>query len=176
MNQTHSYPHSVIELLTGSEPSVSPLFHLEVSSSTRYISLVELDAPLLYDASVEMFDRVRKLLITCSSVLRVTVGAYRFADNPENNFSQELLHTVRSEVNNVAAMLDLDPNSQLEYSDRAQLIFDSLKASFYSPEGDSPVDYEFEDGQLMVPRVVKQKNMNLTFFHATVNDAVPAGL
>lgn len=160
---------NVIELYTGSKPSVSPFSRLDVSSTTWYIFLAELDAPLLNNMSPKSFERVKNFLITCSSVLWVTSGAYRFAESPEQNISQGLLRTVRSEVTNVAATLDLDPNSKLEALDCAQLILDALKASHATPEDDSPVDYEFteENGQLVVPCVVEQEDMNLTLFRET---------
>ncbi|POR36838.1 Polyketide synthase [Tolypocladium paradoxum] len=159
----------LIKLRTGSKPSTSSLSNLEASSSTTYICLAELQWPLLFDMSAETFVRVQKLLVTCFSVLWVTVGAYRFVEKPENNISQGLLRTVRSEANKAAATLDLDPNSQLEASGRAELIWRSLKVALAAPADGSPVDYEFaeEDGQLMVPRVVEQQDMNLALFRET---------
>lgn len=160
---------NLIELHTGLMPSVSSFSCLEVSPSTRYICLAELDAPLLYDMSAETFQRVQKLLLTCLSILWVSAGAYRFAETPRNNIAQGLLRTVRSEASRVAATLDLDPNSDIEAADRAKLIFRALKASICSPEHGSPIDYEFaeEQGGLVVPRVVKQEDMNLEVFHQT---------
>jgi NADPH:quinone reductase-like Zn-dependent oxidoreductase len=159
----------LINLHTGSRPSISSLSDVDVSSSTRYICLAELDAPLLRDMSSETFELVKKLLTTCSSVLWVTSGAYRFAERPENNLSQGLLRTVRSEIANAAASLDLDPSSKLEASGRAELILKALNASLATPQDHSPVDFEFveEGGRLVVPRVVKQQETNLALFRAT---------
>ncbi|PNY26863.1 Polyketide synthase [Tolypocladium capitatum] len=159
----------LIELRTGSRPSISSLSHLEASSSTSYICLAELEAPLLFGMSDETFGQVQTLLLTCFSMLWVTVGAYRFAEKPENNISQGLLRTVRSEANKAAATLDLDPNSQLKASDQAELILRSLTVSLAAPEDGSPVDYEFaeEDGQLVVPRILEQQVMNLALFRET---------
>lgn len=160
---------NLVGLRTGSKPSVLPFAHLKISSSARYIFLAELDAPILYGASAEIFTRVKKLLATCSSILWVTVGAYHLAERPENNISQGFLRTVRSELSNVAASLDLDPNSQLQDSGRAKLIFQALEASCLSPGDESPLDYEFteENGQLVVPRVIKREDLNLTHFRET---------
>ncbi|PHH89077.1 hypothetical protein CDD83_6687 [Cordyceps sp. RAO-2017] len=160
---------SLVELRTGSEPSVSSLPHLEVSASKRYICLSELDAPLLYDMSAQTFAQVQKLLLTCSSILWVTSGAYRFPERPANNINQGLLRTVRSELGKAAASLDLDPNSRLEAPDLAQLILRSMGASLASTSENSAVEYEFaeQDGRLMVPRVVEQQDMNLAISRET---------
>ncbi|CAI7654524.1 unnamed protein product [Penicillium viridicatum] len=160
---------NLIELRTAFRPVVSPFSHVEISSSTRYIFLAELDAPILYDMSAETFDPLKKLLTTCSSILWVTSGAYRFSESPKSNISQGLLRTLRSETNIVAATLDLDPESQLGESDHANLIMEALESSCAGSEGDSPVDYEFteERGHLVVPRVVEREDMNLACFHAT---------
>ncbi|KAH8744734.1 KR domain-containing protein, partial [Diaporthe sp. PMI_573] len=160
---------NLIQLRTGLKPSISSLSSLDASSSAYYICLVELDASLLFDMPAERFECVRRLLLTCSSILWVGTGAYRFAENPKNNIAQGLLRAVRSEANKIAATLDLDPNSQLEASDRAALILQALEASLATPEDGSPVEYEFAEanGMLMVPRIIKDEDMNLTLFHET---------
>jgi acyl transferase domain-containing protein len=149
----------LIHLYHASRPSISSLSDVEVSSSARYVCLAELDAPLLRDVTSETFERVKKLLTTCSSILWVTSGAYRFAERPENNLSQGLLRTVRSEIANAAASLDLDPSSKLEVSDTAELILEALDASLATPRDHSPVDFEFveEGGRLVVPASLSSK-------------------
>jgi NADPH:quinone reductase-like Zn-dependent oxidoreductase len=164
---------SLLELRIGSKASISPLSSLEVSSTARYICLAELDAPVLHNTSAGTFECVQKLLLTCSSILWVNSGAYRFAENPENNITQGLLRTIRSELGKPAALLDLDPKSRLKASDCAELILQALKTSVVTPEDGSPVDYEFaeENGQLVVPRAVAQEDMNLTIFRETQSSA-----
>ncbi|KAK4624439.1 Reducing polyketide synthase PKS2 [Fulvia fulva] len=159
----------LIELRTGRVASIVPLSKLDVSSSTRYVSLAELDTPLLYDMTAETFERVQTLLLNSRSTLWVTRGAYRFAENPKNSICQGLLRTVRSEANKAAAYLDLDPNSQLAPFESAGLILQAIAVSVATPEDDYPVHYEFaeESGELYVPRVVEQEDMNLTVFRGT---------
>jgi NADPH:quinone reductase-like Zn-dependent oxidoreductase/malonyl CoA-acyl carrier protein transacylase len=160
---------NLIELRTAFRPAISPFSHVEISSSARYIFLTELDAPILHNMSTETFDRLKKLLTTCSSIIWVTAGAYRFSESPESNISQGILRTLRSEMNSVAATMDLDPESQLKESDHAKLILQAMESSCAVPEDDSPVDYEFteEHGRLVVPRVVEREDMNLAHFRAT---------
>ncbi|KAH6989651.1 polyketide synthase [Ilyonectria sp. MPI-CAGE-AT-0026] len=160
---------SILQAQTGFKPSVSTMAEVRPSSTVRYICLAELDAPLLYNMSVTTFDQVKNLLLTCSSMLWVTSGAYRFAEKPENNIVQGLLRTVRSENSKVAATLDLDPTSQLGPSDHAELVLRALLSSLDTPEDGSPVDFEFseDNGKLVVPRVVEHEDMNLTVFRET---------
>ncbi|EAU32451.1 hypothetical protein ATEG_07067 [Aspergillus terreus NIH2624] len=160
---------NLIELRTGYKPRVSPFSHVQISPSAQYIFLAELDAPILHNATAEVFDRLKKLLTTCSSVLWVTSGAYHFAEHPECNISQGFLRTIRSESSKSAATLDLDPNSQLGDSDRAKLILQAIESSSSLPEDGTPVDYEFaeEDGHLVVPRVVEREDINLSHHRAT---------
>ncbi|KAL4896611.1 hypothetical protein BDV59DRAFT_198970 [Aspergillus ambiguus] len=160
---------SLIALRTGSKPSVSPFSRVDISPCAQYIVLAELDAPVLHNMSAEMFGYLKKFLTTCSSILWVTAGAYRFAESPESNISQGVLRTIRSELNSAVATLDLDPDSKLGDSDRAKLILQAMESSLAGPEDDSPVDYELteENGRLVVPRVVEREDMNLAHFHAT---------
>lgn len=155
--------------LSGSKPLISPFTNVPLSGSSRYICLSELDAPLLHGMDADTFSQLQQLLLTCGSMLWVTSGAYRVAETPQNNLIQGLLRTIRSENSKVAATLDLDPNSLLQAHDRAALVEKALLASLAAPEDGSPVDYEFseQDGELVVPRVVNQDDMNLALFRET---------
>lgn len=147
----------------GSEPVVSSLSPTTSSTVARYISLTELDTPLLLDMEAATFETVQSLLLTCSSILWVSAGAYRFAENPANNIAQGLLRTVRSETGKVAATLDLDTDSKLDDAGRAKLIADAFIASLNPPHTGAMPDCEFAeaDGQLVVPRYVEAEEMNL---------------
>jgi NADPH:quinone reductase-like Zn-dependent oxidoreductase len=158
----------LIDLKTGTEPLVSTFSDLDICSSTRYICLVELESSLLLDMQQPVFEKLKAMLTTSASVLWVTRGAYRFAKNPENNISQGLLRTVRSELSKAAASIDLDPQSNAKPEDAAQLILDALKHSLIAPDG-GPVDYEFaeQDGKLVVPRVLGKEDINLALSRET---------
>ncbi|KAI5457747.1 hypothetical protein BGZ63DRAFT_474832 [Mariannaea sp. PMI_226] len=165
----------LVEQRTGSIPSVSSLSTICPSPNECYICLAEVNEQLLHNISREQFASVQSLLLNCSSILWVTVGAYRFAEKPRNNIAQGLLRTVRSEVNVAAATLDLDPDSQLDVSERAELILRAFNATVpptISETGSGP-EYELaeEAGELVVPRVVQEKDLNLTIFRETQSSA-----
>ncbi|RMZ86354.1 hypothetical protein DV736_g6420, partial [Chaetothyriales sp. CBS 134916] len=148
---------------------------LEPSATVDYICLSELDKPLLYNMTPAIFEKVQKLLLTCRSILWVNRGAFRFAENPENSIVQGLFRTFRSENEKPTATLDLDPNSLLPPSENALLIMQALEASLMTPLYGEPVDFEFaeENGQLVVPRVVEQEDINLAIFRETNTSAPP---
>lgn len=165
----------LLELRTVSRPRLVNFSDVIPKSTSCYICLIEIAEPLLANMGAETFEKMQNLLTTCQSVLWVTSGAYRFAEHPEGNISQGLLRTVRSEASKAVASLDLDPHSKLDVRDRAELILRAVKVSIATPEDHAPVDYEFaeEGGKLMVPRVVKQDDMNLAIFHDTEASAAP---
>ena len=159
----------LVDLKTGTTPSVATFDDVEIAPSTRYISIAELESPLLMDMDQETFGRIKALLLLSTSLLWVTCGSYRFADNPQCNIAQGLFRTVRSEQGKPAAIIDLDPASDLNPIDQAELILNALKHSLVMPEDGSPVDYEFaeDEGKLVVPRLVGQDDMDVTLFRET---------
>ncbi|EGR49751.1 polyketide synthase [Trichoderma reesei QM6a] len=165
----------LLELRTAKRPRLVNFVDLDPEPTSSYICLTEIDEPLLANMTQETFEKVQTLLTNCQSALWVTSGAYRVAERPEANISQGLLRTVRSEASKAVASLDLDPHSTLDVRDTAELILRAAKVSMAIPEGDTPVDYEFaeEGGKLMVPRLVKQSDMNLAIFHDTEASAAP---
>lgn len=160
---------NLLAMQSGSNPLVLPFSKVTPCPSAQYICLLELDDPFLNDISAENFQRTKKLLTTCSSMLWVTSGAYHSPSNPAHNIIQGLLRTVRSELSIPAATLDLDPKSHLDPYDHAVLIYLAYKASCSTPEDHSPIDYEFaeQNGRLVVPRIVEREEMNLEIFRET---------
>ncbi|PTB44904.1 hypothetical protein M441DRAFT_53996 [Trichoderma asperellum CBS 433.97] len=174
----HLLERALLDLLalrTAKTPRLVALSDVVPEPTACYICLVEIDKPIFTNLTVETFEKLQNLFTVCHSMLWVTSGAYRFAENPENNIAQGFLRTVRSEANKAVASLDLDPRSKSDARDTAELILRAVKVSVTIPEDDAPVDYEFaeEEGKLMVPRVVKQDDMNLAIFHDTETSNSP---
>ncbi|KAK4498331.1 hypothetical protein PRZ48_010989 [Zasmidium cellare] len=155
---------SQLHLETGVRPVISSLVAAEVTPSTHVICLSELDIPVLFDMSEQVFVHIKRLLLECSSILWVTAGAYHFAEAPKSNLAQGLLRTIRSELRKVASNLDLDPNSASQPGDRANLIWSALKVCLVPTDSEDPVDFEFAEkqGMLAVPRIVEANAANLS--------------
>ncbi|RMZ91949.1 hypothetical protein DV736_g817, partial [Chaetothyriales sp. CBS 134916] len=166
---------SLLDMYCHTKPVVLSWETLEPSATVDYVCLSELDKPLLYNMTPATFEKMQKLLLTCHSILWVNRGGFRFAEKPENNIVQGLFRTVRSENEKAAATLDLDPKSLLAPSKQAVLIVQALEASLATPSYGQPVDFEFaeENGQLVVPRVVEQEDINLAIFRETNPSAAP---
>ncbi|KAK2595361.1 hypothetical protein QQS21_006897 [Conoideocrella luteorostrata] len=155
--------------LTGVSAVVCSFANLHPSSSTHYICLDELDSSVLVGMTETTFAALQSLLLTGSTVLWVTSGAFNSAMNPERNIAQGLFRSVRSETEKVLATLDLDPKTFLDAASHADIILNALETLLGSPQDGSPVDFEFyeRDGQLAVPRVVPDDSLNTSVFHKT---------
>lgn len=176
--ENHQLEKALLDLLalrTAKTPRLVALSDVVPDPTACYICLSEIDRPIFASMTAETFEKLQYLFTVCHSMLWVTSGAYRFAESPEKNIAQGFLRTVRSEANKAVASLDLDPHSKLDARDTAELILGAIKVSISTPEGDAPVNYEFaeEGGKLMVPRVVKQDDMNLAIFHDTETSNSP---
>ncbi|KAK8069391.1 polyketide synthase [Apiospora phragmitis] len=166
---------SLLEARTGAKPSLTRFEDVK-TDGRPIIVLSELEFSLLNGMNENVFERVKTILLTSSSTLWVTQGAYRFAEKPDLNISQGLLRTVRSETSKAVATLDLDPSSSLDAGARAELILEAASASLAQPdEADGPVDYEFAEdaGELVVPRVVGQEDLDLQLHRETTQNAEP---
>ncbi|KAF1731582.1 Compactin diketide synthase mokB [Beauveria bassiana] len=160
----------LIELQTGGlMPKITTLADVEISSSTRYICLNEVEGPVLHNMDGTTFAKIQKLLLNCSSMLWVGTGAYHTATTPLNNLAQGMMRTIRSESSKIAGTLDLHPNSTLQPVDQAQLVITAMKTTLETHEDDAPVDFEFaeKDGKLFVPRIYNQNDVDLELFRAT---------
>lgn len=176
--ENHQLEKALLDLLalrTAKTPRLVALPDLVPEPTACYICLSEIDKPIFANMSSATFEDLQNLFTVCHSMLWVTSGAYRFAESPEKNIAQGFLRTVRSEANKAVASLDLDPHSKLDARDTAELILRAIKVSVSTAEDDAPVNYEFaeEAGKLMVPRVVKQDDMNLAIFHDTETSNSP---
>jgi NADPH:quinone reductase-like Zn-dependent oxidoreductase len=131
-----------------------------------------MDKPLLAGMDSGVFQKLQDLLLASSSILWVTKGAYRFAENPEQNLAQGLLRTLRSEAGKTAATLDLDPQSKLDSSSIAELILRTLKRTLEADPA-MMVDFEYaeEDGSLVTPRIVESSDMNQIMHRETRSSA-----
>lgn len=170
--ENHQLERALLDLLalrTAKTPRLVALSDVVPEPTACYICLSEIDKPIFANMSCATFEKLQNLFTICHSMLWVTSGAYRFVEGPEKNIAQGFLRTVRSEANKAVASLDLDPHSKLDVRDTAELILRAIKVSVSTAEDDAPVNYEFaeEGGKLMVPRVVKQDDMNLAIFHDT---------
>ena len=152
---------------TDKTPVLATLAEL-IPSKRHYICLCEIEDELLFNMTPELFVKMQKLLSTSNSVLWVSTGAYNEVKQPLRNIVQGLFRTVRSEANKSLGTLDLDPESTLNESQRAELIVKTFKI-LRDQDEDGPRDYEFSEKQckLAVPRVVEDAEANRLILRET---------
>ncbi|KAG5984184.1 Type I Iterative PKS [Claviceps digitariae] len=156
-----------VKLQFGVEGRICSFTQVHPESSSHYICLDEIDHAVLSRMTNSTFSSLQNLLLGSASVLWVTSGAYSTATNPDRNIAQGIFRSVRSETQRLLATLDLDSKSQLGASPTADLIISALKSVNEPRENEAGMDFEFyeREGQLFVPRVISDDNLNMSIFH-----------
>ncbi|OIW26979.1 ketoacyl-synt-domain-containing protein [Coniochaeta ligniaria NRRL 30616] len=145
---------------TGVTPEISSLLDIQ-NYNGFFIVLLELDRKLLSTISEAEWQAVRRLVARCTGMLWVTLGASRVPTNPDSNMISGLLRTARSELACVAATLDLDPFNDHEPEEQAELIDDAFRRSVLSNDPSAEMEFAELDGDLVVPRLAVDADMNL---------------
>ncbi|KAH9873394.1 hypothetical protein J1614_005792, partial [Plenodomus biglobosus] len=163
---------SLIELQTGLSPEIGSLADVNVSGKSC-INLHDLDGCLLSEFDQQTFQQVQDMVLECTSLLWVVSGAYKNANNPHRSMAQGFIRTIRSEIAKPASTLDLDPESQIDGSSQARLIMQALEhllgvESLATPE----MEFAEERGELVVPRIVEDRSMNLFVQRETNSSAL----
>ncbi|PFH62881.1 hypothetical protein XA68_11437 [Ophiocordyceps unilateralis] len=163
---------SLVDLIAlktgGASPTISSLDTVD-GSDKICIAICELNSPVISNMTGKGFDKLQKMILTANALLWVSAGTSKKAKHPDSALAQGLLRTVRSETSKLAATLDLDPDSSLDYGSRSELIIQALRRVLASEEETGPSDFEFAEsqGKLVVPRVVEDHEMNQLVQHQT---------
>ncbi|KAM7218886.1 putative polyketide synthase [Rhypophila decipiens] len=153
---------ALIEGCTGTRPQVSSMDAIN-DWGNRFLVLSELDKSILPTIDASSLEQVKKLLTQSKGVMWVTRGATRFPTNPEANMALGLVRTARSEMQAVAAIIDLDPKSKLDDHAQATLIHDAFSKSVLVEEDDAEnaeMEFAEDDGKLVVPRIAIDAQLN----------------
>ncbi|KAF7533432.1 hypothetical protein G7054_g7092 [Neopestalotiopsis clavispora] len=151
--------------------SICSLDSLSDLESTHTI-ICELDQPILSSLSQDSFQRIQKLLTSSAGVLWLTTGAYLNATNPTGNMAIGLTRTIRSETAAKVATLDLDSASQLPPSALVELVLQTFDKVFHGDTANADMEYAEKDGQLVVPRIMENDEMN-DFVHRELHSSAP---
>ncbi|ORY68325.1 acyl transferase domain-containing protein [Pseudomassariella vexata] len=149
-----------IEYHTGINPTVCSLQKIQ-DFSGFFVVLSELDCPFLASINKLDFAQMQKLLTQAAGTLWVTRGASKTPSNPDGNMVLGMLRTIRSELGRPAATLDLDPVSDLDEGAQAELIEDAFRRAVLSNNSEAEVEFAEQDGNLVVPRLVPDEDINL---------------
>lgn len=147
-------------------------FYLISDWSRLFVVVCELEKPLLYTVGNTQLDRVQKMLTQARGLMWVTRGASRFPTSPNVGLAVGLVRTARSERGTVASTLDLHPLSKLSLGAQTKLISDAFIVSVLSENEQAEMEFAEENGQLVVPRIVPDTELNLDV-HRSLGKAAP---
>jgi acyl transferase domain-containing protein/NADPH:quinone reductase-like Zn-dependent oxidoreductase/NAD(P)-dependent dehydrogenase (short-subunit alcohol dehydrogenase family)/acyl carrier protein len=147
-------------------------FYLIHDWSHLFVVVCELGKPLLYSVGNTQLDSVQKMLTEARGLMWVTRGATRFPTVPSVGLAVGLVRTARSERGTVASTLDLHPLSKHNVGAQAGLIHDAFAISVLSENEQVEMEFAEEDGQLVVPRIIPDTELNLDV-HRALGKAAP---
>ncbi|KZL80385.1 polyketide synthase [Colletotrichum incanum] len=115
--------------------------------------------------------QLKRTLIGSHACLWVTSGAYKSPVKPHANLCAGLLRAFRSEYEARAAILELHPSSEIGPDGQSALIL-SVLGRLLASENVTDMEYAEEAGQLVVPRMVENRKMNLDVSHRLRQDSI----
>lgn len=151
--------------LTQKKPTIGSLS--QVDPAGKLLVILELDQAVLDDVSEATFTLLQKALKTATGVLWVLTGV-------KSSMTVGFTRSIRSETMAKIATLDLDLKTleqPVAAADTVSKVFDKV---FVSPSTDSDVDKEYTTraGEVLVPRIVNDAEMN-TFIQRETQNAEP---
>ncbi|MCJ1312675.1 Reducing polyketide synthase rads1 [Agyrium rufum] len=146
--ETQSFSRQLSTFLQGQGHTVTVKLGLsDIIEGKTYISLLELEQPLLATLSESGFQGIRKLMLSCERLLWITRG-----DNPMLGMADGFLRVMRSEIAGVKFQL-------LHLSSGGPTLGPALAARILEKE---TIDSEFKerDGLLQISRIYKSVKEN----------------
>jgi NADPH:quinone reductase-like Zn-dependent oxidoreductase len=169
---TSALSSNLLKLLIGQGFSVvkSTLATMPEPADTFFISLIDIDAPLLDHLCEEEFSSLRTLTTKSAGVLWMTHGGLKSGDSlPSHASLVGLFRTIRAEAPHLR-LFTLDLSSTIDLCSKvpSDLILRLFNTSF-SAQDDPVVDYEYaeSDGKLFIPRLVQDETMNTSLVNRT---------
>lgn len=151
-----------VKNVTGQETQLKTLTDSTISGGVC-IMLAELDKPFLADMSPELFNTIHRLVTSVEGLIWVVRGASGKVAAPNSSVVTGLARSIRSETNIKFATIDLDSEKRPDDGvvRRISTVFKAIFAS-----GSTANDFEYRecDGQLFVPRVDGDSDMD-RFIH-----------
>lgn len=135
-------------------------------SGKIFISLLEVDTPLLSGLSKQDFVALKNLIMNGSGILWITRGGLKNGPSlPDHSTATGLFRTIRSETPHLRIFnLDLSLTSDLTSQQLNSLIVNVFATSF-SEEAGAIIEYEYaeDQGAIYIPRLVPDYVMNDSF-------------
>lgn len=160
-----NYPASLASAIgnvSDRQPEISSLSEANIAG--KVVVFLAPEKNLLLDPSEELFTTLRNILLNAGSVLWVHKTGMNEHD-VENSMAVGLARSIRSETSSKVVTLGLHTSGK-EDAAETKAILDVLRLVWSEDDSSFKADREFEekDGQIMVPRVYDDDEMN-TFIH-----------
>ncbi|GFF43418.1 lovastatin nonaketide synthase [Aspergillus udagawae] len=140
------------------------------------ISFLEADTPLLYQASQDEFEAVKRMILQSESTLWLTRGAAMESSSPESNIIAGLGRTIRGEIPHMQlTTLDLDPAIGIDDPATVLAINSVLQSGMEAKNVEHPDwEYALRNGMIHTVRLDPDAPVNEMLSSITETpDAVP---
>ncbi|CZS97698.1 related to polyketide synthase [Rhynchosporium agropyri] len=147
--------------VTQRTPLVGSLGNIDTDGKVCIV-LSELDRSLISGLNATSFQAIQKMIAGAAGVFWAVRGAYTDSTNPDAEMVIGMARSIRSETLLKFVTLDFSTSPTLSSTGTAEKIIEVLKTTFSS---DSPIvganmEFQERNGDLLVPRVVEDSEMN----------------
>lgn len=152
-----------IQAQTGSLPLVESLDNFLPQQDTIYIFTAEMERPFVDGIDAAGFEKLKKILVTCSNVLWLSCGGMVNAEQPSFGATEGLVRTMRQEDSSKRCIrLDFEHTTDPWTSDKIGHIIYVLQQSFdYNVQmADVEWEYYVKDSMRHVPRFYPDKGQD----------------
>ncbi|CZT43607.1 related to polyketide synthase [Rhynchosporium secalis] len=149
-------------LVLGAKATTSVLVHSPEQFPQKIcISLLEIEAPSIFNWTNKEFDAFRSLVSLSAGCLWVTKGGHVEVETPFMSPAATLLRTIRSEdPQKMLFSLDLDPHTGMDIESTGATILNIISDSFDPTAVSQETEYAERDGKLLIPRAVLQEQLS----------------
>lgn len=159
--------------VTGYRPCILPFE--SASCSGKICVFVGGDNTLL-DPTSEQFDAIKAATIQSKGLLWITAGAAINSENPVAAMSVGFLRTIRSEYSGKRLVhLDLEPGNKWS-SDSLFNVAQVFASLFNSLDESTDFEYAVRNGEVLIPRYVKDEGRTARLFHQPSKTAAPINI
>jgi acyl transferase domain-containing protein/NADPH:quinone reductase-like Zn-dependent oxidoreductase len=155
-------------------PVIGSLGNVETEGKACII-LSELAGQVVAKLNATDFEAIQKMTASAAGILWVVRGAYTDSENPDGQMVVGMARTIRSETLLKFATLDLSTSPQLSETRAVEKIFEVFKSTLASdaPSVGADMEYQERHGKLLVPRIVKDLEMNKFVHQETQPSTAP---
>ena len=158
---------------TEKAPVVGSLGKVETDGKLCIV-LSELDQSVVSKMNATTFQAIQKMT-SAAGILWAVRGAYTESQNPDAEMAIGMARSIRSETLLKFATLDLGTSPQLSNTGTAVKILEVFQKTFasHAPVVGAEMEYQERNGQLFVPRIINDPDMDKLVHQETQPSSAP---